>query len=48
LAGETDAGGAARIAWDARDARGWRVPMGVYWARAEFPGGVEIVRIVLK
>lgn len=39
--------GAQRALWDGRDARGHRVPGGVYWARLESAAGSQAVRILV-
>ena len=41
------AGAAVRFAWDGRDARGVRVPAGVYQARIHRGGRTELTRVVL-
>jgi flagellar hook capping protein FlgD len=37
----------ARLTWDGRDARGMRVPAGVYQARIHRDGQTELTRVVL-
>jgi len=38
--------GANGTAWDGRDLAGRNAPAGIYWARAQGPGGVRVARVV--